>query len=281
MAPRCRSYNNGVATTSADGEAVDVAGLGGDLAAGHVHAASGSHAVAGRARRAATGSSPASNATARPSTVDAPTGTATITLDAGASRDVHRHRHVGRRCRDGVADNRARVGRPSFGRPPHPRSIRTMSLRLGIAGPATPPSGCTRRASAQVRRTEAPLAGATFARYGSEANAINGTSPLATCVTIVLRPVLDGRRSAPGRATSGSARSPRPPGTSGSTRSAREPRTRRATTRRASRTWSGSTSGTTRLYNVPPAQPLSGGGTEARAFANGLNNPAGELRSAG
>ena len=52
---------------------------------GHVHGASGSGAIAGRARRAGTGSSPASNATARRVTVDAPTGTATITLDPGAS----------------------------------------------------------------------------------------------------------------------------------------------------------------------------------------------------
>ena len=31
--------------------------------------------------------------------------------------------------------------------------------------------------------TEAPLAGATFATYATEADAINGTNPLATCVT--------------------------------------------------------------------------------------------------
>ena len=207
-------------------------------------------------------------------TVDASTATATITLEAGAAAT----------CTvtdTWVAD--AETASPTTAPASDDQASAAAEPPVDPDDVVAPHSqsdnghhpGNQERPCAQVRRRRRRWPVRRSRVYASEAERDQrDESARDVCHDAAQRSVHHGRlRVAPARATSGSARSPRPPGTSGSTRSAREPRARRATTRRAGRTWSGSTSRTTRRYTVPPDQPLSAGGTEARAFANGLNNP--------
>ncbi len=179
-------------------------------------------------------------------TVDAPTATATITLDAGAAATCTVTDTWVADAETASPTTAPASDAPSFGgRRTAGRSGRCRCT--GIAGSGNATIEVNKAGIRTGPTTEAPLAGAAFAVYASEANAINGTNPLVQCVTGLngqcsMDVFGTGTRDVWVREKSGRRAVA---GTSGSTRSAREPRTRRATTRPAIRTWSGSTSGTT------------------------------------
>jgi uncharacterized repeat protein (TIGR01451 family) len=211
-----------------------------------------------------------------PATVDAPTATATITLDAGVAATCIVTETWVADAEPSAEEAAAAESTTTATVPDDPAALAADPTDvIALAGP----TNATIRVFKSGLRTgpsaEGPLAGATFAVYGSEANAISGTSPLTTCVTTILGQCtmdvsvvpVSGTRDVWVREVTAPAGYFRidtiSTGTASSTsdNTTSRPYMEKLTIRN------------NQTYNLPPDQPLSSGGAEARAFANGLNNP--------